>query len=594
MKHNKFNYKGDKDHVNIVPIGDIHIGNKTTDLTYLQKALDFCDQNRENTRIVLMGDLLECATKVSVGRGVFDENMNLQDQLDKAIDTFSPYKDMIDVVINGNHCYSDKTEVLTSEGWMKIQDVTDDHYVAQFDADTLEMSYAYPTNLINKEVDHVVSIESFFTKQVVSDEHDVVLTHGRKVKAIDLLNHELYQSSIPLAIKYNGPKTYDVSNDEIQLITWIMFAGKFTHDRRKCFPVELYIDAHAKQKDKVFSHLLKRLDVKVAKRQAPNAKSHAAKVYTAVSGDLITRLYKELKNATVLPDYFSELDYEDAISVLRIISLVNSSSLEVAVKPVFQARWDLWTPMGILKENYMLGVKLYSSQQANVLLTMCVRNGIISRIAYRREAYEEVHERFMCYFQYHMEPDVIDYRVKVVRKRYHGKVYCMTMPKGTLVTRIDGKTGFSGNCERIVQMTSLNVLKEFSRALDIPKSWAEFSAMYSVGIGKQWYTSYVWHGATGGTKEASAVTAMLNMRHIAMAHIYLMGHTHKLLYVDKSIYIPSKDGVDTFNQVFMNTGTCVLSEKGYGEMKGFEPTVPGFGYLILSRDKFEIQFRKIT
>lgn len=103
MKQILSSYKGDHKSMYILPIGDIHFGNKYYNPDYLKRALEFADKHRNRTRIILMGDLLELATKTSVGRSVYDEEYPTQRQFEIAVETFKPYADIIDLVVEGNH-----------------------------------------------------------------------------------------------------------------------------------------------------------------------------------------------------------------------------------------------------------------------------------------------------------------------------------------------------------------------------------------------------------------------------------------------------------------------------------------------------------
>lgn len=96
-------YDGEHKSIYLLPIGDIHFGNKYFQEKYLQDALDFASRHRKRTRIILMGDMMEVATKTSVGRSVYDENYPTQKQFEVLVETFKPYADMIDLVIEGNH-----------------------------------------------------------------------------------------------------------------------------------------------------------------------------------------------------------------------------------------------------------------------------------------------------------------------------------------------------------------------------------------------------------------------------------------------------------------------------------------------------------
>lgn len=103
MKQVLSGYRGDHKSIYVLFLGDIHFGNKYHNPVYLERALEFASRNRRRCRIVLMGDLMEVATKTSVGRGVYDERYPTQRQFEIAVETFKPYADLIDLVIEGNH-----------------------------------------------------------------------------------------------------------------------------------------------------------------------------------------------------------------------------------------------------------------------------------------------------------------------------------------------------------------------------------------------------------------------------------------------------------------------------------------------------------
>lgn len=91
------------DKLYVLCIGDLHIGNKAFDEKVLDGYLAWANENRPYVRIVLMGDLLECATKTSVGKAVYDEVMSTNDQIKYAKAKFSPFADIIAGAVIGNH-----------------------------------------------------------------------------------------------------------------------------------------------------------------------------------------------------------------------------------------------------------------------------------------------------------------------------------------------------------------------------------------------------------------------------------------------------------------------------------------------------------
>lgn len=100
MRLVKSKYNGNSDELRVVPMGDWHIGHINCDYNLIEEYLSSLNNT---TRCLLMGDLLECATKTSIGQGMFETNLTPQQQKNKCIEILRPYKDYIDGAIIGNH-----------------------------------------------------------------------------------------------------------------------------------------------------------------------------------------------------------------------------------------------------------------------------------------------------------------------------------------------------------------------------------------------------------------------------------------------------------------------------------------------------------
>ena len=93
----------EKDFTYILPISDIHIGDKN----FTKKSEELLKSNlewakKEHAYIFLNGDILNVATRRSAS-SPSDQVMNLQQQIEYAIELFKPYKDNILGAIDGNH-----------------------------------------------------------------------------------------------------------------------------------------------------------------------------------------------------------------------------------------------------------------------------------------------------------------------------------------------------------------------------------------------------------------------------------------------------------------------------------------------------------
>lgn len=97
------NYCGTDTILNVIPSGDWHSGHINYREDIAKKM--FIDKLDYNTRGILMGDLMECATKQSIGAGLFDTNMTPQHQKEYIIELLRPKAEFIDAAVIGNHEY---------------------------------------------------------------------------------------------------------------------------------------------------------------------------------------------------------------------------------------------------------------------------------------------------------------------------------------------------------------------------------------------------------------------------------------------------------------------------------------------------------
>lgn len=88
----------------IAPLGDIHLYSPECNLDLLHETVEELWQDK-NIMIIGMGDWLECATRSSVGAGVYEQKKHAGDQLEEMMDMMQPFADegRILGLTNGNH-----------------------------------------------------------------------------------------------------------------------------------------------------------------------------------------------------------------------------------------------------------------------------------------------------------------------------------------------------------------------------------------------------------------------------------------------------------------------------------------------------------
>lgn len=85
----------------IIPISDVHIGDKTANIKAFKETLERI-KNEPNTYTILNGDLCNIALKTSKS-DVYDDEMTPMEQVLEIINYLEPIKDKILVISNGNH-----------------------------------------------------------------------------------------------------------------------------------------------------------------------------------------------------------------------------------------------------------------------------------------------------------------------------------------------------------------------------------------------------------------------------------------------------------------------------------------------------------
>lgn len=87
----------------LIPWGDVHLGAKTCNVDKAKKTLEYCLKNK--IPLLGMGDMIEYATRYSVGSGVYEQVLSPQEQIDEMIEWLKPLAKagLIIGLLMGNH-----------------------------------------------------------------------------------------------------------------------------------------------------------------------------------------------------------------------------------------------------------------------------------------------------------------------------------------------------------------------------------------------------------------------------------------------------------------------------------------------------------
>ena len=103
--------KRGKDYAEVIFLGDVHYGSPQCDVERFKRMVDYCVKS--NTPVLLMGDLIELATRHSVGSGVYEQEFPGQTQYEQMVEWLRPLanKKLILGSLAGNH--EDRAYVLS-------------------------------------------------------------------------------------------------------------------------------------------------------------------------------------------------------------------------------------------------------------------------------------------------------------------------------------------------------------------------------------------------------------------------------------------------------------------------------------------------
>ena len=101
MEYQKFKFNA-KTPTKIVFLGDVHHGSKYSDTEAFIKTLNKIKADK-NIKVILMGDLIENASALSVGSGVYEQTMNPAEQVKEICAVLMPIKKQILYMHRGNH-----------------------------------------------------------------------------------------------------------------------------------------------------------------------------------------------------------------------------------------------------------------------------------------------------------------------------------------------------------------------------------------------------------------------------------------------------------------------------------------------------------
>ena len=554
-------------------LSDVHWDNPHCNRDLLKRHLD--EAMTRNAGILIFGDLF-CAMQGKYDprgskAGIRPEH-NVANYLDKivddAIDYFKFYAQNIMYVSPGNHeCYRKDTEVLTKRGWVNITEVTLEDEVAVFDKTTIW--FEKPNAVVSKQVEGLYTIESTFTKQIVSPKHAVVLSDGSKVNAEDL--PALRDRDLPFGMVCKQEDEHDA--DWVELLTAVVMDATLV-DNRKYNPNSTKRRVQFKmsnlKKIEYIKKLLDRCQVPYTVKEGTMSGINKLQPYMVrIYGNAARDIFEKLDNIKQLPNSFAWLSGDSFEAMLRAIQNTDGS---VCSRNAFEWR-------SISKHN------------VDIVQAACTLNGkgVTYNLKDNASGFKNGKPQYIVRIS-----DQVS-KSRTVKKTYQEgstEVYCLSMPQGNFVSRIEGKVAFSGNTS-ILKRQETDIIKRFTQGIGCLTGaytgWVLFNVTRNSRtriVNMSYHHGY----GGGGPVTKDVIQASRKAVYLPDADVVVSGHVHdRNLFPIMRVHLNNITGKqDLREQLHLKLGTYkdeYTEGNGWAIEKGHPPKSLGGVWLHIDHER---------
>jgi hypothetical protein len=394
----------------VIIVGDIH-GRNTW-----EKLRDKAD------KIVFVGDYFDTR-----------DNISGKKQLDNFISLTSfkrGNKDKV-ILLLGNHCHGVGTDILSSDGWIPIEDAylkAKDNLLAlaQFDINSLSVSFNKPTMASKGYSEKMKRVESRNISMLVTDGHDLIYK-GKKTSVKDLENIEvLKESDFPLT--GNSNTSIEIEDSWIRLLTWIIMDGTIVHDKKYLSKKRIQFHLAKKRKIEELKKLLEEMNIPYTLRKGIKKENRLQDVYINIYGQYARDICIKLDNKKQIPKDWA---------------FFSKSQLVIFLDTLIQT--DGYLRKNERNQSTILWATI-TKNDIDIVSQMCIKNNYIFRYKEKINASGFKNGKLQYQAKIQENKKVRGDFVKIKTVEYSGNTYCFTMPLGTLITRYNGKIAFAGNC----------------------------------------------------------------------------------------------------------------------------------------------------
>jgi Ribonucleotide reductase, small chain len=361
-------------------------------------------------------------------------------------------------------CFDDKTEILTHTGWKLFSSLTESDLVAQYSLDKQAISLVSPSRFLERDYEGIlVSFESGHTSICVTPNHELINIHPVTKVATKRLAKDTKGGN------YSYPKTgafISTGNDIVSVLTKLLIAVAADGTVRVFNKTET-VTAHAQMT------LSKQRKIDQLERYLQEL---------GISFTKTPREKNQWRYSFTLPIVIEQEDLK-SLNFIKPFLLTRASALELLSELVF---WDG------SRDNFFYSTNKQAADRVQIVAMVAGKNASVGINRTQEQASKTILPQGntaiavqTCYVV-----TISDCQTKTYptpsSTSYQGKVYCVTVPDGNIVTRRNGKIAITGNCmhnqsyqyiiETIIPPERRSEVYDFWRTDKVLKDRCEFIA----------------------------------------------------------------------------------------------------------------------
>jgi hypothetical protein len=322
---------------------------------------------------------------------------------------------------------SKDSDILTENGWMNIEDAYNSNFkIANFNIKTSNIKFDIPIKKTKSFEDKCIIIDGKNTKQKVGLTNNIIL-NSNKIKAEELVDCIAQEKEFILRGKFYNPE-FSILEDDIKLLTWIICDGtiidfsKQDISSKKC---TIQFKLSEERKIKRLSLLLDKNNIKYSLKEAKmGGVNKKQPYYIRIYSDEARRLYQSLSKIKQIPNCWK--DFSERQVNIFLEELRNTDGSEIP--KTTGIRW-----VTINKHN------------SDIVQEMCLKNNLYFKykILTNASGFKNGKIQYECSIY---TEKVLKTYVNIFKQSYSDYMYCFQMPLGTIITRLDGRVSFTGDC----------------------------------------------------------------------------------------------------------------------------------------------------